>query len=58
LETLDQSVVSYGYNPDYFGHIQVLFAEQDGVWGPVDNGDWDRNTGEFVYDWQDGYKSY
>lgn len=55
---LDNQVVSYGYNPDYFGHISVLFVLQDGVWGPVDHGAWDQNKGTFVYDWQSGYQSF
>ena len=58
IDVLDAQIVSYGYNPDYFGHIAVLFVEQDGVWGPVDHGAWDRDDGSFVYDWQDGYEAY
>ncbi len=58
LAGLEGTVVAYGYNPDYFGHIQVLYVEQEGAWGSVGHASWDSGSGEFSYDWEDGYHPY
>ncbi len=58
MAQLEGSMVSYGYNPDYFGHIQVLRVEEGGVWDSAGHASWDSGSGSFSYDWQAGYQSY
>jgi len=58
LDDLEGTAVSYGYNPDYFGHIQVLRVEQVGSWDSAGHASWDEGSGAFDYDWQDGYHTY
>jgi len=58
LGDLEGTVVSYGYDPDYFGHIEILFVEQGGAWAAADHASWDASSGAFSYDWEDGYHPY
>ena len=58
LDTLNNTTVSYGYNPDYIGHVQVLFVETDSGWVPADHCSWDASAGALSYDWKDGYHTY
>ena len=58
LAGLEGTVVSYGYNPDYVGHIRVLYVEQGGEWGSVGHAEWESSSGAFSYEWEDGYYPY
>jgi len=58
LGELEGGVVSYGYDPDYLGHIQVLCVDQGGGWVAVGHASWEPGSGEVSYDWQDGYHPY
>lgn len=58
LGDVEGDVVSYGYDPEYFGHIQMLLVEQAGSWAAVGHADWESGSGAFSYDWEDGYHTY
>ena len=58
VNELNGGTIGYGYIHEYFGHANVLSSEVDGVWVPIDNASWDEKTGEFNYDWLDGYPEY
>jgi len=58
LAGLEGTEVTYGYNPDYFGHIQVLLVYQGGEWISAGHAEWESTSGAFTYDWQDGYHPY
>lgn len=52
------TVRGYGFNPEYFGHAPVLFAEVDGLWTAVAYASYDEITGDFNYDWEEGLYAY
>ncbi len=55
---LDGTTVSFGYAPSYYGHAQVLMVETGGVWDAATFAAFDETTGEFTYDWEEGYHEY
>jgi hypothetical protein len=58
VQALVGSVRGYGFNPEYFGHAPVLFAEVDGIWAAVAYASYDETTGDFAYDWEEGLYPY
>ena len=48
----------YGLNPEYYGHAPVLFAEVDSTWAAVSIASYDDVTGDFSYDWEEGFYAY
>jgi len=58
IGTLNGSIRSYGYTPDYYGHVKMLMIVVDGEWIAAANAEWDDTTGVFLYDWNDGYFHY
>lgn len=58
INDLNGTMVSYGYNPDYYGHAQVLATFDGSEWRVVTFAAWDEATGALTYDWQDGIQDY
>ncbi|MEQ1568786.1 MAG: hypothetical protein ABMA64_24315 [Myxococcota bacterium] len=57
--SLNGQILSYGYNPDYFGHAQVLMVSPAGEpWAAATYGTYDEGTGDFSYEWVDGLIEY
>jgi hypothetical protein len=54
----DGTVRSYGYNPDYFGHAEVLMFYEDSAWGAGTYVQYDAESGELAYEWEDGEHAY
>ena len=52
---------TYGYNPDYFGHAQVMMIPSEqgtGEWQAVDYVSYDAKTETLQYEWVDGEQTY
>jgi hypothetical protein len=49
---------SYGYDPDFVGHAQILMVWDGAYWQAVSYADWDDGARTIDYDWVDGPYAY
>ena len=54
----DGTTKSYGYDPDYVGHAQILMFWDGARWVPATYAVWDEGASTIDYDWLDGYYDY
>jgi len=50
--TLDGRVRSYGYDPVYQGHAEILMFDEGSGWAPGTYVSWDDKTSTITYDWE------
>jgi hypothetical protein len=49
---------AYGYDPEYFGHAELMMTDSGDGWAPADFANYDVETGDFSYFWPQGYINY
>ncbi len=47
-----------GFNPDYYGHAAVMLRDAGKGWSVACFAIWDEDSGEFTYQWDQGYVEY
>jgi len=60
LAVLEEGEVSYAYIPEYSGHpdVMAMYDEAGSAWQVVAFAAWDETSGDFSYEWEDGYEAY